>query len=328
MPTSFYPSNLQWVGIAKETTYGTAIAAPTIWIPVDAPKYKENITALKDKALRGSMSETYAQQQGMKFDELGYKTYFYLDSVYPHFLALLGNPDTITGSSDPYTHKTAVYNGSGTNAAQPPSYTLFWADAAGKAYQIPGAIVSSVKVSLAPDGLTSMDVSWTGLPATVITPPTNTPTTNKPMPAWNSTITFNSVVSSAYSAIDLEFKRAIEIIPTITGTQAPFAVFGGPVSVTGSLTAVYQNSTDANYAAFQSNTQPTLLVKVAPPGDSTHYIQFQASDVAFDSAEISGTNKWQEIKGNIECIANSTDALSGGFSPVLVTFLTAQSAAF
>lgn len=327
--TNFYPSNLQWVGLAKETTYGVAISAPTIWVPVEAPKYTANITPLKDKNLRGSMAETYQQQQGLRHDELSYKTYFYMDSVYPHFLALLGNADTVTGSGDPYTHKTALYNGSGTNAAQPPSYTLFWADAAGKVQQIPGAIPSVVKASLSADALSALDVTWVGLPATTITPPTNTPSALKPMPSWNSTITLGGTASTAYSAIDLEFKRATEIIPTITGSQTPFAVFGGPVSVTGSLTAVFQNAaTDANWTNYLANNQPVLSVKVAPPGDSTHYLTMQMSQVAFDKTEVSGTNKWQEVKATVEALANSTDALSGGFSPAQVILLSTQSTAY
>lgn len=327
--TNFYPSNLQWVGIAKETTYGTAVATPSIWVPVDAPKYKATITPLKDQNLRGSMGATYQQQQGLRFDELEYKTYFYMDSVYSHFIALLGSADTITGSGDPYLHKTALYNGSGTNSAQPPSFTLFWADASGKVQQIPGAITSSVKVTLGADALATLDVKWTGLPATTITPPTNTPSSLKPMPSWNSVITLGGSASSAYSAIDLEFKRAVEIIPTITGTQSPFAVFGGPVSVTGSLTAVFQNATtDVNWTNYLANTQPALTVKVSPPADTTHFIQLQMSQVAYDISEVSGTNKWQEIKATVEALSNSTDTLSGSFSPAQVSFSSAQALAY
>jgi hypothetical protein len=327
--TNFYPSNLQWVGIAKETTYGVAISAPTVWVPVDGPKYKSTITPLKDKFLRGSMAETYQQQQGMRYDELSYKTYFYLDSVYPHFLALLGTPDAVSGSSDPYTHKTALYNGSGTNSAQPSSYTLFWADAAGKVQQIPGAIIGEAKVSLSADALASLDVTWTGLPATTITPPTNTPSALKPMPSWNSTITIGGAVSDKYSAIDLSFKRNVEVIPTITGTQAPFAVFGGPVGVTGSLTGVFQNATtDTDWTNYLANTQPVLSVEAQPPGNATHGITFQMSQVAYDITEVSGTNKWQEVKANIEAMANSTDALNGAFSPAQVILATSVSTAY
>lgn len=327
--TNFYPSNLQWVGIAKETTYGTAVSAPTIWVPVDSPKYKSTITPLKDKYLRGAMAETYQQQQGMRHDELQYKTYFYLDSVYPHFLALLGNTDTVSGTGDPYTHKTSLYNGSGTNAAQPPSYTLFWADGAGKVQQIPGAVVGSIKVSLEADSLASLEVQWTGLPGTTIVPPTNTPSAVKPMPSWNSAITLGGAAASKYSSIELTFKRAVEIIPTITGSQAPFAVFGGPVSVTGSLTGVFQNATtDTDWTNYLANTQPVLTVKAAPPGDVVHSLTMQMSQVAYDITEVSGTNKWQEVKATIEAIANSTDSLSGSFSPAQVILATTVSTAY
>ena len=329
MPTNFYPSNLQWVGVAKESSYGTAISAPTIWIPVDGPKYKSSITPLKDKMLRGSMAETYNQQQGMRHDELSYKTYFYLDSSYIHFLGLLGNPDVVTGTGDPYVHTTALYNGSGTNAAQPPSFTLFWADGAGKTQQIPGAVISSVKVSLGADALASLDVAWTGLPAATITNPTNTPSSLKPMPSWNSTITLGGSATSQFSAIDIEYKRAVEIIPTITGSQTPFAVFGGPVDVTGSLTGVFQNATsDVNWTNYLANTQPALVVKVAPPGDATHYIQMQHTQIAYDETTVEGTNKWQEVKSKLQMIANSTDSTNGAFSPAKVTLSTTVSTAY
>ena len=329
--TNFYPSNLQWVGIAKETTYGTAVSAPTVWIPVDSPKYKANITPLKDKNLRGSMASTYQQQQGMRHDELQYKTYFYLDSIYPHFLAMMGNPDTVMGTGDPYVHKTALYNGSGTNSAQPPSYTLFWADGAGKVQQIPGAIISDLKVSLGADALSSLDITWVGLPGATITPPTNTPSTVKPMPSWNSTITIGGVASAKYSSIELAFKRATEVIPTITGTQAPFAIFGGPVDVTGSFTGVFQNATsDTDWTNFLINGQPAMVVQSAPPGETSpaHFLQMQMSQVAYDAVEVSGTNKWQEVKTTLQAIANSTDALSGSFSPALVTMQSAVSTAY
>ena len=331
--TNFYPSNLQWVGLAKETTYGTAVATPTIWVPVDSPKYKAIITPLKDKNLRGSMAATYQQQQGMRHDELQYKTYFYLDSIYPHFLAMMGNPDAVTGTGDPYVHTTSLYNGSGTNSAQPPSYTLFWADGAGKVQQMPGAIISDLKISHGADQLASLDISWVALPATTITPPTNTPSAVKPMPSWNSTVTIGGTASSKYSSIEIAFKRATEVIPTITGTQTPFAIFGGPLDITGSFTGVFQNATsDTDWTNYLVNTQPAMVVQTAPPGESSpsHFIQIQMSQVAYDAVEVSGTNKWQEVKTTLQAIANTTDTTSGGgaFSPAKIVMQSSVSTAY
>ncbi|MEC5149225.1 hypothetical protein RCH22_000866 [Cryobacterium psychrotolerans] len=162
MPAStFAPANLQWMGLAKETTRGVAMAAPTFWVPVDSPTWVPTRPPIVDGALRGSMAGEYEQQQGQGHDTIAYKTYFYLDSVYPHLLAVLGNPDTI-GGAGPYTHKTALYNGSGGDAAQPPSYTVFYNDGAGKVLAMPGAIPSTVKITIKPEGLAELNVTWVG----------------------------------------------------------------------------------------------------------------------------------------------------------------------
>src|SRR5690348_370003 len=130
MVTKIIPSNLQWVGLAKETTYGTPVAAPTIWVPVDGSsvKYKPNLNTLVDQGLRGLMGTDFQQVPGMRYDTLAYKAYLYMDSVYQHFLSILGLPDTISGASDPYTHKTALLNAAGSNEAQPISFTAFYID--------------------------------------------------------------------------------------------------------------------------------------------------------------------------------------------------------
>src|SRR5262245_26951956 len=107
---TFAPANLQWVGVARETVYGTAIAAPTIFIPVDTPGYHATIAPLTDTNLRGSMGAEYEQIGGMRFDTVTFKTNCYIDSVYFLLRTLLGYPDQVTGSSDPYTHNTALQN--------------------------------------------------------------------------------------------------------------------------------------------------------------------------------------------------------------------------
>lgn len=330
MTTNFYPSNLQWVGIAQEDTYGVAKAAPTVWVPVDAPKYKSTITPLKDQALRGAMATTYQQQQGLRHDELTYKTYFYADSVFQHFFALLGNFST----SGEYSYATSLYNGptvgyTGRTGAQPASFTLFWADATGKVQQIPGAVAADVKVGLNADALATLDITWMGLPAVTIDAPANTPTSIKPMPSWNTAITVGSVALTSYSSIELDFKRATEMIPTITGSQTPFAIFGGPVSVTGSLTGVFQNdSADVNWTNYLAGTHPALTVTIAPPASVDTNLEIYLGVVAYDLSEVSGTNKWQEIKATVEALATTDSSIDTSLSPAVVVLTTPTEIAF
>jgi hypothetical protein len=328
MPTNFFPSNLQWVGAAKETTYGTAVAAPTFWIPVTSPKWTPKINPLVDQGLRGLMGMDYQQVAGMRFEEITYKTYPYMDSVYQHLIATFGRADTVTGAADPWTHKTSLYNGTGTDGAQPPSYTLFYIDAAGKCWQIPGCVIQSTKVDVKVDEIATLEVTWNGMPATAITIPTSTPTTAKPMPSWNSVISIGGSASSAYSEVSLEYKRDTKPIPTINNSQSPLAIYGAALSVAGSLTAVYQGSTDVNIVDYLTNVQPVLTVKLAPVGDAVHSLTLQHSVVAYDDASPQGSGDWMEVNATIKGLMNATDALDAKQSPGQVIFLNTAAAPF
>lgn len=321
---TFAAENLQWVGLAAETTYGTPIATPTLFVPAETPQLTFQQATMVDGALRGNMGTEFQQLRGLRADQLTFKTYFYLDSVFFFFRAALGLPDVKTGTSDPYTHKTSLQSG---NNGQPQSTTVFWTDAQGKTWQTPGAQVSDVKVTITSDGLASLEVTWLGLPSVQITPPTNTPTTSIPMPSWNSTITLAGASQQKYSEIALEIKRDTKMIPTITGTQSPFAIFCGGCSVSGSFTGVYQGTTDNDLLNDLGNIQPVLTVTTAPVGDATHSISLQLSKVAYDDAQISGST-WMEIKSTIKGLTNPIDvAGTGGTSPMLVTLTSPVSTA-
>jgi hypothetical protein len=328
MTTTYYPSNLQWFGLAKEATPGTAESIPTIWVPVDTPKWSPKLTMHTDQAMRGFMGDDYQQVAGMRYDEITYKTYVYMDSIFPHLLALLGHADVVTGTADPATHKTALNNGTGTDNAQPPTYTGFYFDAAGKCWQVPGMVMAELKLDTKVDELDTVDVTWHGLPATAIAAPTNTPTTSKPMPAWNSVISIGGSAVSAYSEVSLDYKRNTKPVNTINDSQSPLGIYGGGVSITGTLTAVYQGSTDSNLVDFLANTQPSLTVKWSPVGDATHNLTLQHSVVAYDSADPQGSGDWMEIQSNIKALMNATDALDSKLSPAQVVFLTPTIAPF
>lgn len=321
---TFAPENLQWVGLAPETTYGTPAASPTYFVPAETPAMTNPMATMVDGGLRGNMGTEFQQLRGLRADQLTFKTYFYLDSAYFLFRAALGLPDVISGTAPTYTHKTSLQSG---NNGQPQSTTLFWADGAGKTWQTPGAQIVDLKVTYTTDNLASLEVTWLGLPSNQITPPSNTPTTAVPMPSWNTTITMAGATQTKYSEIALEIKRDTKMIGTITGTQAPFAIFCGGCSVSGTFNSVYQGTTDTDSVANLQNNQPALTVTIAPVGDATHTLALQLSKVAYDDATISGST-WMEIKSTIKGLTNATDvAGTGGMSPMLVTQINTVSTA-
>lgn len=325
------PVNLQWVGGAKETTYGVAPASPTFWVPVDGSslKYTPGQAVLTDGALRGVMAGEILQIAGMRSDTLAYKSYVYTDSVFQHFLAILGKPDAVTGSADPWTHKTSLENGVEQAQGQPPSFTLWYFDGL-KTYQITGCVLSELKTTTKVDELATVEATWMGLPATILgTAPTNGMSTVKPIPAWSSSITIGGSTTSLYSSIELDYKRDAAAVQTINNSQSPLEIFSGTFTVSGTLTAVYQGAAaDVNITDYLANTQPALTVKLSPVGDATHYLQLQHSKVAFDAASPQSSNKWMEVQATVKALANVTDALDGDLSPAQVTFLSSQNLPF
>lgn len=313
------PGSLQWLGLAKESTPGTAIAAPTVWVPVDSPKYSPKVTTITDNNLRGLMGTDFQQVQGMKYNEVSYKTFIYQDSVYQHLQAILGTADAVTGVAPTVTHKTSLLNA---GTGQPPTYTIFLSQG-DKAVQIPGCELGDLKFSGKANEAPSIEVTWTGLPETFITLPTNTPTTLAPYPPTTMTCTVGgNTMLNKYTSVSIDFKREVTAIPAINGSAAPLAIYAGPLSVSGSLEAIYQGSTDNDLVNLLANTQPSLSVALTAAGDATRPLTIQMSKVAYDSAEPAGSNtSWMTISSNFKALMNATDALDAKMSPAQAIFI-------
>lgn len=321
MATTFIPGALQWLGIAKETTYGTPVAAPTIWVPVDTPLWKPIPQQLKDNALRGLMGTTYQQVQGVRHDEITYKTYIYADSIFSHLLGVLGGTDTVTGTVAPYTHKASLYNTTdATHNAQPTSWTVFLYQGDGKVVQMPGAIISDIKITIKADNsLPTVDVTWMGMPSTFVTAPVDTPTALAPMPAYTASVTIGGTANTEYTDVTLDIKRTTSAIPVLNGTQSPLAIGGFNLNVTGTINGVYQGTTDVNLTDLLSNTHPSLVVALTAAGDATHPLTLQMTSVAFDTVNPTGSpTSYMPISGNFEALMNPTDALDSKQSPIQV----------
>lgn len=106
-----YASAQTEIGLAIETTKGTAVTPPKFWIPVKAPKYKPNQMEIPDETIQGSMVAIYDLVTGMRDDQHGWDSYPYLDS-FPVFVRCeLGSSDTLTTAATATKLKTATIVG-------------------------------------------------------------------------------------------------------------------------------------------------------------------------------------------------------------------------
>jgi hypothetical protein len=103
-----YASAKQFIGVAKETTQGTAVA-PTAYIPVDKFEPEDKPTWLDDMAMRGSMIDVYGKQQGVLKAEFSMSGPVFADTIGWLLANILGDI-SVTG--------TATGSGSTTLSAQ------------------------------------------------------------------------------------------------------------------------------------------------------------------------------------------------------------------
>jgi hypothetical protein len=316
---SLVAGNLQWLGIAKETTPGTPVAAPTIFIPIDSPKWGAKITQLSDQALRGFMGADSNRIAGSRDDEVSYKTYLYPSVLFTHLRAILGGADTVTGAADPWTHKVSLLN-----SVLVPTYTLFLAQGDGNTMQVPGCVLSDVKITVKANELPTLDVSWVGLPSAIIATPTNTPSTEAPMPPYTAAITVGGANLGKYSDISLDFKRSTQPVLTLNGTQSPASIYPGELSVTGSTTAVFSGTADSDLTGYLTNGQPALSLVIAPQGDVVHTVTVQLSKIGYDSSDPQGSgNGFMTIANSFTALLNTTDATDGKQSMAQVSYKNA-----
>jgi hypothetical protein len=240
---------------------------------------------------------------------------------------VLGGTDTVTGASDPWTHTVGLKN---TTDGQPTSWTLSLFNGA-ETWQMAGSQLAQAEYEIPAEGAATASYQWLGLPAVKVSNPTNTPGTAKPWAGWNTTITLGGTAQSVYSSCKFSYKRETAPIHTADGTQSPYLIFVGPLTVTGELVSVYQGHVGAptDLANYLANTQLALVVQVNPVGDATHFGKWTHTTVAYDDVEVSGSaGKWMEASAKWEAIANSTDAIGGGQAPGKFQLATTVSAAY
>jgi hypothetical protein len=308
------------VGIAKETTYGTAVA-PTAFIPISgAPKTDEKLKLDADKAWRGSMGLDYGFQPGIYDTTVGYSSYVFPDTVGWALAGVLGDVAT-TGVSAPYTHTFSLYNGTD---GQPPSYTLTdWYVANGRQY--PGARFTDASFKISGDGLISYDAAADALPSVSLanTKPTSAFTSVTPLSGWQGAIQIGGVSSVAVLSFECALKRKTTQIHTVAGQQGAQSVFAADLSVTGKMDVIMID--DSQLMNYLNNSQPSLDVNYSV-GTGTAAVQFKLhmTKAAYTAATVDRSKEFVQLSISYTAVFNSTDVgASGGYSPIKATLQNA-----
>jgi len=320
-----YASAKQFVGVAKETSQGTPVAM-TATIPVEKFEPEDKPVWLDDKALRGSMVESYGRQQGVIKTDFSISGPVFGDTLGWLLGNLLGDLTT-TGASAPFTHAFSTLN---TGQGQPTSHTFthFQGPVASVgARQYPGACLSELTVKWnAETQLLTYDAKGSCWPSVIAgAAPTSAPSTVTPVPSWRGQLgiggpaTGGTLVKTVMDG-EITIKRALEVVFTTQNVQTPYIIQRGAVSASGKLNFIAAD--ESPYTTMLNNTQPQLqlLIGNGVSGAGQIQVQVDCQNAAYATAKADFGKAAVGYQTTFDAIANTTNAgTSGGFSPLKVT---------
>lgn len=317
------PSVKSYLGIAKEVTKGTAVAA-TNFIPFAMSTFKpvDVINPLYDTGLRGSMAENYAYLQGRKHTTIEVGGPVFADTIGYFIAGILGDVST-TGASAPYTHTIALKNAVAAGGdAQPTSFTISDFYTANTRYY-PGQQITDFALTFNADGLLEHTTKLMGFPSSTTTAPSPSFSTVLPTQVWTGTVTIGGSSIAYTKSASLELARKAEPIFAISNTQNPYQIFLGAFTARGKATFVMQDDTELT--RYLTNTQPAITFNFSTgAGASATQVAFTLTKGAYNTAAIERNSEYVEITVDFEGIANTTDVGStSGYSPIKFTLQNA-----
>jgi hypothetical protein len=313
MPSA-QPSVRSYLGVAKEVTPATAVAA-SAFIPVnkDSLKPVDIIAPLYDTGLRGSMAENYTYIQGRRHTEIDVAGPAFADTVGWWLGSIMGSVAT-TGSSAPYTHTISLKNAT-SGDAQPTSLTLEDYYVSGNRYY-PGCKVTDFTLNFNSDGMLEYTAKLMGHPSSTTAASTPSFSAVVPTPVWRGTVSIGGSTIGYTTAASVTMTRKAEAIFGINTDQGPYEVFVAALDATGQMTFVMEN--DDELTRFLNNTQPAITCTFAQgTGSTATSIGFTITKGAYTTAVIDRGGDHVSISVDISAIANTTDAGStAGYAPI------------
>lgn len=309
------PSNLSFVGVAKETTKGTG-AVPTAYIPVTTLDPSDELKKFEDTGMRGAMVDVYDLIDGPRYSEVSLAGNVHPDTI-PWLLANhLGDLAT-TGASAPYTHAMAAKN---SGDGQPGAISLtdhYGLTGVTPARRFAGSQVSELTFKWAGDGMFDWTAKTIGFASEKVAKPTQSFGVIPPYAGWVGTLAIGGSSKAFMQSGELSLRRlGAAPIDTVDGSAAPYAIWMGPVEAAGKLTFVHEDDTELD--RFLAGTSTTLaLLWTQGTSAALTEVSFTMSKVKYRVARVKRGKQFVELEVDYKALANTTDVgASGGYSPL------------
>lgn len=308
MTNTTFPVLRTQVGVAKEVTKGTPVAATAF------PALKKFDPAWKqgkalDQGWRGSMGMDYGQQNTTRSTEIDMSGDVFVDTFGWVLASILGS-DTVAGAG-PYTHTMSLDN---LTDGQPTSQTWTDNEMGIQGRQYPGAQCTELTLKFDASGLLNWDakyLAWIGATAAA---PAATYTTLVPVPSYVGALTIAGTATTTLESAEISLKRQnAEAIFTV-GAQDPYQVHVGGLEVTTKFTFVAAD--ESRLLSYLNNTQEAVVLTFTQAAGQI--LKLQMTQHYFDDAKLTRGKAYGTVEATGRAMFNSTDATvgGGGLSPL------------
>lgn len=312
------PTYLGFLGIAKEATKGTPVAA-TDYIPVKSMEPHDIVMMLEDGNMRGAQVDLYDEISGPTYSEYGFGGDVFPDTIGYVVAGLLGDVTT-TGASAPFSHAIGTKN---TGDGQPTSYTLSDYNAT-TTRQFPGCQFTEATFKFSGDGLLTYEAKALGFASATTTKPTQSFSAITPIPGWKGAVTIAGGGVTYLVEGELNIKRSVTAVHTVDGTANPYKIWVGPASVSGKLTFLAED--ESELTRYLTNTKPALSLDFSQGAAAAlTQVKFVLSKCAYTDAQLNRGKDYIGYDVNITGLGNTTDVgATGGYGAVKATIQNAK----
>lgn len=185
----------------------------------------------------------------------------------------------------------------------------------------PGCCLGRVRLAVQDSGYARLVSDWSGFPPASVATFAENQSTAQPFAGWSWSIVTAGGTSTRGVSLDLALSRALDIVLTCDGSQAPYLIAPGPMRASGSYKAIYDTPADLRLyrAAIQEPavwtlTQPALL------GGASIAVTLSLSGWTEGAVSLEETYVTAQYK--LSGVANMADSPSYGVSSVTLANFT------
>jgi hypothetical protein len=166
-------------------------------------------------------------------------------------------------------------------------------------------------------------LTWTGtfigFPSGIVGQPTPSFSSNGAIAGFLGQTTIAGTFTPTLQSATIDFKRSGVADQTVDGNGQPYAIFVGPVDVTGKMVFIYED--ESQLLNYLNGVFPSLDFNyLRGTGAAIEQVKIHMSHVTYTVGTKSMSGDQMMVDITFEADANSTDVgASGGLSPVKVT---------